>query len=171
MLNGVFDYKRFRKTPLPDTPPPIYVRGPKGPTGPEGTPYRPQDVYTGPTGTTGITGPQGPTGTFDGRPFYESLQANIPNNTYSFGSNTNQFTSVAINSGRFGSLDLSTNGVFPTVNGTIDLGSDTSKFNNIFTKKAHIENTSLVIRDQSGNKITMLDLNSRGFWRALLNYK
>ena len=56
MYNGVLDYKRFRKTPLPQVPPPIAVRGPKGPTGPSGTPYRPEDVYTGPTGTTGITG-------------------------------------------------------------------------------------------------------------------
>ena len=153
MLNGVLDYKRFRKTPLPDTPPPIPVRGTKGPTGPSGTPYRPQDVFTGPTGTTGITGPQGPTGTFDGRPFYENLLAQVTNNTFSFGTNTNPFASTSINSGRFGPLDLSVNGVFPL--GTIDLGSETRNFHDLFAKKAVIENTSLVIRDQSGNKITM----------------
>ena len=73
MYNGVLDFKRFRKTPLPETPPPIIVRGPKGPTGPSGTPYRPQDVYTGPTGVTGPTGPQGPTGTFYGQPIMQNL--------------------------------------------------------------------------------------------------
>ena len=113
MINGVLDYKRFRKTPLPETPPPILIRGPKGPTGPIGSPYRPQDVYTGPTGITGITGPQGPTGTFDGRPFYENLLAQVPNNTFSFGTNATPFDSANIISGRFGPLDLSVNGVFP----------------------------------------------------------
>ena len=153
MLNGVLDYKRFRKTPLPDTPPPIMIRGPKGPTGPSGLPYRPQDVFTGPTGITGITGTQGPVGTFYGQPFYENLLAQIPNNTFSFGTNANPFASTDINSGRFGPLDLSVNGVFPL--GTIDLGTETNKFHDLFAKKANIENTSLVIRDQSGNKITM----------------
>ena len=104
-------------------------------------------------GITGITGPQGPTGTFDGRPFYENLLAQVPNNTFSFGSNTNPFASVGINSGRFGPLDLSTNGVFPLE--SIDLGTETRKFHDLFAKKAVIENTSLVIRDQSGNKIIM----------------
>jgi hypothetical protein len=153
MLNGVLDYKRFRKTPLPDTPPPILIRGTKGPTGPSGTPFRPQDVFTGPTGITGITGAQGPMGTFDGRPFYEKLLAQVPNNTFSFGTNANPFASVGINSGTFGHLDLSTNGVFPLE--SIDLGTETRKFHDLFAKKAVIENTSLVIRDQSGNKITM----------------
>jgi hypothetical protein len=155
MLNGVLDYKRFRKTPLPDTPPPIMVRGTKGPTGPIGTPYRPQDVFTGPTGITGITGPQGPTGTFFGQPFYENLLPQVPNNTFSFGTHSLPLSSANIQFGRFGPLDLSVNGVFPINDGTVDLGSETRKFHDLFAKKAVIENTSLVIRDQSGNKITM----------------
>ena len=155
MLNGVLDYKRFRKTPLPDIPPPINIRGPRGPTGPSGTPFRPQDVFTGPTGITGITGPQGPTGTFVGNPFYENLTPEVQNNTFSFGTPSVPFQNVFINSGRFGSLDLSTNGVFPAVTDSVDLGSETRKFHDVFTKKAIIETNSLAIRDQSGNKILM----------------
>ena len=155
MLNGVLDYKRFRKTPFPETPEPINVRGPKGPTGLSGIPYRPQDVYTGATGITGITGPRGPTGTFYGQYFYENLLPEVALNTFTFGTNSDPFQNVNINSGVFGYLDLSTNGVFPINDGTIDLGSETMKFHNVFTQKAIIENNSLIIRDQSGNKITM----------------
>ena len=150
MLNGVFDFKRFSKTPLPATPAPILIRGPRGPTGPVGEPYRPQDVFTGPTGITGPTGLMGNAGTFYG----QLIQQNLTplNNQISFGPT---FQNVFVNSGHMGQLDLSSSGVFPTTDGTINLGSETAKFKNVFAKKAVIENTSLVIRDQSGNKITM----------------
>jgi hypothetical protein len=69
-------------------------------------------------------------GTFDGRPFYENLLAQVPNNTFSFGTNANPFASVGINSGTFGHLDLSTNGVFPLE--SIDLGTETRKFHYLF---------------------------------------
>ena len=148
MYNGVLDFKRFRKTPLPETPPPIAIRGPKGPTGPSGTPYRPQDVYTGPTGTTGPTGALGPTGTFYGQLIMENLTP--INNNISI-----QLSDINVNEGRFGPLDMSINGVYPVANNTYDLGSSSAQFNNIYARKTIIGNNSLVIRDQSGNYVTM----------------
>jgi hypothetical protein len=60
-----------------------------------------------------------------------------------------------VQGGRFGPLDFSVNSVVPLVNNTYDLGSSTRQFDNVYSQKTIIENNSLIIRDQSGNRITM----------------
>ena len=106
MLNGVFDYKRFRKTPLPQPQPHIFEQGPKGSTGPTGIQYNENDLSFGATGTTGAIGLRGPTGTFFGQAIYENLVPEKPNQIC-FGSTANPFSNIFVEGdGRFGNLEI-----------------------------------------------------------------
>ena len=190
MLNGVFDYKRFSKTPITNQPTSTAITSTTnvdttGPSGPPGVidfdaSYGFQQGAQGHQGERGL---DGPIQQFSGEPIDISLSPNlefpdinteiitdtnaeittiITTNEITIGTQAAPFNSGYFNTGRFGLIDVSGNAMIPRSNGIFDIGMANNKFGNIYTKELHIISNTMQVLDSSGNIIKMsYDLDSQ----------
>jgi len=167
MLNGVFDYKRFSKTPNQPSPNAVIVTNSIDVNGPQGPPGEvdfedASGFQIGATGHTGPTGLAGPTEIFTGQAILQSLRPFVANENITFGTQTTGFDAGYFDRGRFGLLDVSGNTMIPRRDGTINLGDIDAKFGNIYTKELSIISNTMHVLDPSGNNIKMsFDLDTQ----------
>ena len=183
MLNGVFDYKRFSKTPITNQPSSNTITSTTnvnvvGPPGPPGT-INFEISGNFQQGAQGPQGDQGLDGTikqFSGEPidislspyitlapFNSVIDTNIDTNSTQFistneisiGTSTTPFNSGYFNEGRFGLIDVSGNAMVPRRNGIFDIGAIDNRFGNIYAKELHIISNTMHVLDASGNNIKM----------------
>jgi len=190
MLNGVFDYKRFSKTPVTNQPTSntitsttnVNVVGPQGPLGAIDFDNS-GGFQQGAQGPQGARGLDGPIKQFSGEPINISLSPHITlapfnsvidtnvdtestqfisTNEISIGTSTAPFNAGYFNTGRFGIVDVSGNAMIPRRNGIFDIGAIDNRFGNIYAKELHIISNTMHVLDTSGNNIKMsYDLETR----------
>ena len=127
MLNGVFDYKRFSKTPNQPSPNAVTVTNSIDVNGPQGPPgdidfEDTNGFQVGANGPIGPIGLAGPTEIFTGQSIEQSLRPFDANENITIGTPTSRFNAGYFDRGRFGLLDVSGNAMIPRQDGTINLG-------------------------------------------------